>query len=449
MGPRPQGRDDGYLLRRDQPAVHRAARPPDLEAISPLSTIDATATTLYPGGILNTGFAVAWAEQRQQEAEPAGPNSGQAWAYKQIQSGDATCPANQALHGEAADLMAKITPTLLHPGGRRSARPGHLRQQDPGARLHGLSVGGRADRRALPGLVQHFTGTSRSGSPSPTGPTSTRSIPTPSTAGTTSSSCSSPTGPPLVNSALTAPRPPSSTSRPWDPETDPVTLPVDPIQPIPTYGSALSAFEKLPEVRVLFDNGAGAVAHREHHARRPRTRVRGVLLDASRSRAPAATWYLGPGNARRSRRRRERIDQYTSNADALPLTDLRQATPAAGGCGATPPSGSGTGSRTRRARAVSYVSAPLKTNTTVSGRVRSTSGSAPRPPTSTCRRRSARSARTATRRSSRTAGSAPASGSSRPARTTSSSSRAPLLDPIPTSRRRTPHRCRPGSSSRW
>ena len=39
--------------------------PPALEAISPLSTIDATATTLYPGGILNTGFAVAWAEQRQ------------------------------------------------------------------------------------------------------------------------------------------------------------------------------------------------------------------------------------------------------------------------------------------------------------------------------------------------------------------------------------------------
>ena len=59
--------------------------PPDLEAISPLSTIDATATTLYPGGILNTGFAVAWAEQRQQEAEPAGPNSGQPWAYQQIQ----------------------------------------------------------------------------------------------------------------------------------------------------------------------------------------------------------------------------------------------------------------------------------------------------------------------------------------------------------------------------
>jgi len=73
--------------------------PPDLEAISPLSTIDATATTLYPGGILNTGFAVPWAQQRQADAEPAGPNSGQAWAYQQIQNGDMTCQANQVLHG--------------------------------------------------------------------------------------------------------------------------------------------------------------------------------------------------------------------------------------------------------------------------------------------------------------------------------------------------------------
>ena len=84
-------------------------RPPDLEAIAPLSVIDATATTLYPGGILNTGFAVAWAKDRQQEAEPASASGGgQAWADKQIAGGDTTCLANQALHGEAADLSAKI-----------------------------------------------------------------------------------------------------------------------------------------------------------------------------------------------------------------------------------------------------------------------------------------------------------------------------------------------------
>src|SRR5438067_7068338 len=81
---------------------------PDLAAIAPLSVIDATATTLYPGGILNNGFAVAWAEQRQQNAEPASPGHGQEWADERIKEGDTTCKANQALHGEAANLLQKI-----------------------------------------------------------------------------------------------------------------------------------------------------------------------------------------------------------------------------------------------------------------------------------------------------------------------------------------------------
>ncbi len=67
----------------------RSSNPPDLEAIAPLSVIDATATTLYPGGILNTGFAVAWADGRIHDGKPAGPKTGQPWAYQQIQQGDA------------------------------------------------------------------------------------------------------------------------------------------------------------------------------------------------------------------------------------------------------------------------------------------------------------------------------------------------------------------------
>ena len=39
-----------------------ATRPPSLAAITPLSVIDDTATTLYPGGILNTGFALVMGE---------------------------------------------------------------------------------------------------------------------------------------------------------------------------------------------------------------------------------------------------------------------------------------------------------------------------------------------------------------------------------------------------
>ena len=36
-----------------------------------------------------------------------------------------------------------------------------------------------------------------------------------------------------------------------------VTLPHDPIRDQPTYEAAKSAFEALPRIRILFDNGAG------------------------------------------------------------------------------------------------------------------------------------------------------------------------------------------------
>src|SRR5437763_6573653 len=82
-------------------------QPPSLAAISPLSVIDNTQTTLYPGGILNTGFAVAWAKERIHDAKPASPNGGQPWSYQRIQHGDQTCAQNQALHGEAVNQLRK------------------------------------------------------------------------------------------------------------------------------------------------------------------------------------------------------------------------------------------------------------------------------------------------------------------------------------------------------
>ena len=83
-------------------------QPPSLAAISPLSLIDQVQTTLYPGGILNTGFAFNWAKERAEEARPAGPDAGQEWAYKRIQEGDKTCEENQVMHGEAAKLIDKV-----------------------------------------------------------------------------------------------------------------------------------------------------------------------------------------------------------------------------------------------------------------------------------------------------------------------------------------------------
>ncbi len=84
-----------------------ATQPPHLSAITPLSVIDNTQTTLYPGGILNTGFALEWAQDRVDDSQPAGPDSGQAWAWQRIEEGDDVCADNQELHPEATNLLKK------------------------------------------------------------------------------------------------------------------------------------------------------------------------------------------------------------------------------------------------------------------------------------------------------------------------------------------------------
>ena len=84
-------------------------QPPSLSAITPLSVLaDSYQSTLYPGGILNTGFAVEWTQQRIDEARPAG----QAWAAARIDGVgrpvDAVCAANQLLRLQNPDLVAEI-----------------------------------------------------------------------------------------------------------------------------------------------------------------------------------------------------------------------------------------------------------------------------------------------------------------------------------------------------
>ena len=86
-----------------------ATQPPSLAAIAPLSVIDNTQTTLYPGGILNTGFAARMGEgagprRRSRRRRPAarhGPTSG---------SRKATRPARPTRRctREAVNLLKKV-----------------------------------------------------------------------------------------------------------------------------------------------------------------------------------------------------------------------------------------------------------------------------------------------------------------------------------------------------
>jgi hypothetical protein len=335
--------------------------PPSLAAISPLSTIDNTQTTLYPGGILNTGFALAWAEERVHDALPASPTGGQAWAYQRIQQGDTTCAANQVMHGEAMNLLKKI----------RANNHYQPKVADPLSpvtfvnRIHvpvfmacqwtDEQTGGHC-----PDLAEHFTGTQHKWFTFTNG-THVDSL-DPATfdrwydflelyvAGQA----------PITESALIHAASPVIYQEAMG--VSGVTMPSDPIQEQPTYTGALAAFQALPEVRVLFDNGAGGSSP-------------GQPLPAFEQSWPsfpipgtaARSWYLGPnGTLTDARPRKKQVNVFTWNAHALPPNDFSGDT-ASGTNGlwtATPPyhwqqSPAGT--------AVSYVTDALPSNTAVIG----------------------------------------------------------------------------------
>jgi uncharacterized protein len=344
-------------------------QPAGLEAIAPLSTIDATATTLYPGGILNTGFAVAWAEQRQQNAEPASPGHGQAWATKRIEEGDRTCAANQALHGEATNLMAKIRENATY-------NPSVADPLDPVTFVKKIKVptfmacqwedeqtGGHcAD------LAQHFTGTTRKWFTFTNGAHVDSLDPYTYDRLYDFLELYVAHQAPIINAAVVHAAAPIIYQEAMGlPKTDLVTLPPDPIQEQPTYESALSAFEALPEIRVLFDNGAGTSPTGTTTAGDP---YPGFEQSFSKFPIPgtkARSWYLGPDGALTEQQpSAEGVDSYTSDANATPLTDFGSNT-GSGGLWGNASQWEWNWAQPQAGSAVSYVSAPLTTGTTAIG----------------------------------------------------------------------------------
>jgi len=300
-------------------------QPPDLEAISPVSVIDATATTLYPGGILNDGFAVAWSEQRQQNAEPAGPGMGQEWAYKRVQEGDATCAANQALHGQAANLGKKIQET--RPTTRRwptrSTRLTFVKKINVptfmACQWEDEQTGGHcAD------LAQHFTGTTRKWFTFTNGAHIDSLDPYTYNRLYDFLELYVAHKAPIENQApVRAAAPLVYKEAMGLPEGDVVPLPPDPIQEQPTYESALAAFEALPEIRVLFDNGAGeAPTGGTTAAGNPYPGFEQSFSAFPIPGTTAQSWYFQPGGTLGGQKpTAEGVDSYTSDANAVPLTD--------------------------------------------------------------------------------------------------------------------------------
>ena len=81
-----------------------AMRPPSLAAITPLSVFGSTFQVLQPGGILNTGFAVAWAQQVLDRASPYA----QGWEKGRVEAGDTVCAENQLLHGQKVNIIEQV-----------------------------------------------------------------------------------------------------------------------------------------------------------------------------------------------------------------------------------------------------------------------------------------------------------------------------------------------------
>ena len=338
-----------------------ATRPPSLAAIAPLSVFDSTQTTLYPGGLLNTGFAVPWAEERVHDAKPASAAEGQAWAYKRIQEGDHTCSANQALHGQAVNLLASIRANSHY-------RPKVADPLSPITFVDKIEVptfiacqwtdeqtGGHC-----PDLAEHFTGTRQKWFTFTNGTHIDALDPTTANRWYDFLQLYVAREAPIVHAAAIQAAAPLIYQEAMG--IPGLTLPPDPVQLQPTYEGALAAFESQPPIRVLFDNGAGGSS--------PGKPYPGFEQSFSGFPIPgvkARVWYLSTKGALRDKPSAgPHADGFTWNAHALPMTDFSGDTGSgSGGLWTAAPSYEW--AQSPAGSAVSYLTAPLPESTTVIG----------------------------------------------------------------------------------
>src|SRR5205807_9024382 len=107
------------------------------------------------------------------------------------------------------------------------------------------------------------------------------------------------------------------------PPTDPITLPPDPIQMQPTFDAALTAYEALPQARILFDNGAGTSPTHTSQAGDPYPSFEKSFVKWPVPGTTAQRWYLTPSGAMTATKPgRAGVNWYTSNPKALPYNDF-------------------------------------------------------------------------------------------------------------------------------
>jgi len=86
-----------------------ATRPPHLAAITALSVIKDPWLEQWPGGVYNGGFTKSWLDERDKESSADGTS----WVSKRIDGGDKTCKAHQELREQNIDFQA-FGESLVH-----------------------------------------------------------------------------------------------------------------------------------------------------------------------------------------------------------------------------------------------------------------------------------------------------------------------------------------------
>jgi len=229
-------------------------QPPSLAAIAPLSVIaDTGRGVLYPGGILNNGFATGWAEERQREARPGG----QGWSQRRMDAGDEVCIDNQKLRDQTPDILQMIADNnFYHP---EVADP-----VTPALFVHRINVpvylaGAWQDEQTgayFATMLGNFTGTDKLHFTM------------------TNGAHTEPLTPPVFGRWMefldlyVARRIPARTAvadvivdvindQVWKTE-EPLPLEPERFTDVSSYEEALARFESDPPIRILFDNGAGS-----------------------------------------------------------------------------------------------------------------------------------------------------------------------------------------------
>ncbi len=286
-------------------------QPPSLNAITPFSVLDDSyQATLYPGGILNTGFAVEWAQERSDEARP----EGQPWTTERIAGGDSECESNQGLRLQNQDLITEI-------------RANEFWSDDPGAEIAPRLF---VDKINVPTFVAGAWQDEQTGGHFPTMLdkfTGTEHLFVTLMNGLHTESISPASFPRFVEflDIYVAKRTPSlDIARFVAPQlasaifgTTDVALPATDRFAGMTYADARAEFESEPAIRVLFEQGAA-----EGYAdRSPMARWQSEFSAWPVPEAEATTWLLGTGNSLATRANSGTgSTSYTADPNATPAT---------------------------------------------------------------------------------------------------------------------------------